>query len=103
MHDFTDMTNVVVDHCSATWATDENLTCTHVNHATVSGVSFVSLRAAGISCTAGKVFSVAQPDSRIAATITAEPAHARLAMRRLLLTLVPVGPTWTLPLGTSCT
>jgi len=41
------------------------------------------------------VVSEAQPDSRTAAAITARPAHARLAIRRLLVTLVPVGPTWT--------
>jgi hypothetical protein len=59
---------------------------------TSSGVSFVSVRAAGISCTAGKTPSEEQPDSVMPAKIAARPASARPAMRRLLFTIVPVGP-----------
>jgi hypothetical protein len=59
---------------------------------TSSGVSFVSVRAAGISCTAGKTPSEEQPDRVIPAKIAVTPASARPAMRRLLFTIVPAGP-----------
>lgn len=36
VHEFAGMTDVIVDHCSTSWATDENLTCTHVDRATLS-------------------------------------------------------------------
>ena len=36
VHEFAGMTDVILDHCSASWATDENLTCTHVDRATLS-------------------------------------------------------------------
>ncbi|MCX7825516.1 MAG: hypothetical protein N2689_08145 [Verrucomicrobiae bacterium] len=35
MKSYADIAHVVLDHCSASWATDENLTCTHPNHSTV--------------------------------------------------------------------
>ncbi len=36
VHEFVGMTDVILDHCSTSWATDENLTCTHVDRATIS-------------------------------------------------------------------
>jgi len=36
MHEFESLTDILIDHCSASWATDENLTVTHSNRTTVS-------------------------------------------------------------------
>jgi hypothetical protein len=60
---------------------------------TSSGVSFVSVRAAGISWIAGKTPSEEQPDSNTVAENATKPASVKLAMRRLRVTLIPVGPT----------
>lgn len=36
IHDFAPLADVVIDHCSTSWATDENLTVTHADRSTVS-------------------------------------------------------------------
>lgn len=50
VHAFDDLERVVFDHCSASWATDENLSVTHADHSTVSyciaaeGLDYVNSR-----------------------------------------------------------
>jgi hypothetical protein len=36
IHDFAELSRIVIDHCSTSWATDENLTCTHADLTTLS-------------------------------------------------------------------
>jgi hypothetical protein len=70
VHDFADMTDIIVDHCSASWATDENLTCTHVNRATVSwsiaseGLDYTNPKQTPPNHSEGGLWGSGSPDGR---------------------------------------
>ncbi|MES2596179.1 MAG: hypothetical protein V4662_12625 [Verrucomicrobiota bacterium] len=70
VHDFAGMTDVIVDHCSASWATDENLTCTHVDRATVSwsiaaeGLDYANPKQTPPNHSEGGLWGSGAPDGR---------------------------------------
>lgn len=70
VHEFADMTDVIVDHCSASWATDENLTCTHVNRATLSwniaaeGLDYTNPKQTPPNHSEGGLWGSGAPDGR---------------------------------------
>ncbi|WP_395751910.1 hypothetical protein [Prosthecobacter sp.] len=70
VHDFAGMTDVIVDHCSASWATDENLTCTHVDRATLSwniaseGLDYTNPKQTPPNHSEGGLWGSGAPDGR---------------------------------------
>ncbi|GEP43596.1 pectate lyase [Brevifollis gellanilyticus] len=70
VHEFAGMTDVIVDHCSASWATDENLTCTHVDRATVSwsiaaeGLDYANPKQTPPNHSEGGLWGSGAPDGR---------------------------------------
>lgn len=70
VHEFGGMTDVIVDHCSASWATDENLTCTHVDRATLSwsiaaeGLDYTNPRQTPPNHSEGGLWGSGAPDGR---------------------------------------
>lgn len=70
VHAFAGMTDVIVDHCSASWATDENLTCTHVDRATISwsiaseGLDYTNPKQTPPNHSEGGLWGSGAPDGR---------------------------------------
>jgi hypothetical protein len=70
VHEFGGMTDVIVDHCSASWATDENLTCTHVDRATLSwniaaeGLDYTNPKQTPPNHSEGGLWGSGAPDGR---------------------------------------
>lgn len=67
---FIDLENILIDHCSASWATDENLTVTHAGHSTISyciaaeGLDYANPRQTPPNHSEGGLWGSAAPDGR---------------------------------------
>ena len=67
---FSDIDNIVIDHCSASWATDENLTVTHAGLATISfciaaeGLDYANPKQTPPNHSEGGLWGSAAPDGR---------------------------------------
>jgi hypothetical protein len=70
VHEFAATSGVVIDHCSTSWATDENLTCTHVDRATVSwsiaaeGCDYANPKQTPPNHSEGSLWGSGAPDGR---------------------------------------
>jgi pectate lyase len=70
MHAFESLNNIVIDHCSASWATDENLTVTHSDRTTVSyciaaeGLDYTNSKQTPPNHSEGSLWGSETPDGR---------------------------------------
>jgi pectate lyase len=70
VHAFAPLTNIVIDHCSTSWATDENLTATHADRTTVSwsiaaeGCDYANPKQTPPNHSEGSLWGSGAPDGR---------------------------------------
>lgn len=70
VHDFADLSNILIDHCSTSWATDENLTVTHSDRTTVSwsiaaeGCDYTNAKQTPPNHSEGSLWGSQAPDGR---------------------------------------
>lgn len=70
LHAFDSLKNIVIDHCSASWSTDENLSVTHSDHTTVAyciaaeGLDYTNPKQTPPNHSEGSLWGSQEPDGR---------------------------------------
>ena len=70
IHAFDSLKNIVIDHCSASWSTDENLSVTHSDHTTIAyciaaeGLDYTNPKQTPPNHSEGSLWGSQEPDGR---------------------------------------